>query len=153
MTEGKRHPCYLISLVVMLFLLSLGCQSGPPPVMEPCPGWVKSIPRDDAYFYARGISGPTPRAVDAWDQAIKRARARLAQTIITHITVKDTIISSSRGEYVEEIVKVLSDTELNYTEVIEMWFDRYGVCGHEKHVYVLVGMEKKNAALILKTIQ
>ena len=153
MTEQKRHPLYLASLVLALFLISMGCQSGPPRVTKTCPGWVESIPRDDTYFYARGISGPTPRAADAWAQAIKRARVGLALTIISHITVKDTIISSSSGEYVEEIARILSDTELNYTEVIEMWFDRYGVCGPKEHVYVLVRMEKNKAESILKNIK
>ena len=63
--------------------------------------------------------------------------------MISHVTSKDTIISTSSGEYVEEIVKILSDTELNYTELIERWGDRSGVCGPPPHFYVLVRIEKR----------
>ena len=150
MTRQKRNLCHLLSFGILgLLLISLGCQSGPKPVTEPCPKWAQSIPRDQTYFYARGTSGPTPMPVDAWDQATERARKGLALTIISHVRVDTTISSSSRGQYVEEIVRILSDTELNYSQAIEMWYDRYGICGHEGHYYVLVRMERRNAETVL----
>jgi len=131
----------------------MGCQSGPEQVVGTVPGWLESIPIDESHYYAMGISGPTPRVSDAWDQAIKRARAELGRLIISHITSKGTIISSSRGEYVREIVRILSDTELNYTEVIERWADRSGIYGPPEHFYVLVRMEKRTAESVLRRIK
>ena len=154
MIRQKRNLCYLLNLVVLALLLtSKGCQSGPEPVTGTVPGWLESIPKDDSHYYAVGVSGPTPRVSDAWDQAIKRARAELGRLMISQISSKGTIISSSSGEYVTEIVKILSDTELNYTEVIERWADRSGVYGPPEHFYVLVRMEKRRAESVLRRIK
>jgi hypothetical protein len=150
----KRYLYHLINLGILILLLtSMGCQSGPEPVVETVPGWLESIPKDESHYYAIGVSGPTPRISDAWDQAIRRARAELGRLIISHISSRGTIISSSSGEYVREIVKILSDTELNYTEVIERWADRSGFYGPPGHFYVLVRMEKRTAESVLKSIK
>lgn len=154
MIRQMRHLLNLLRFSILtLFLIATGCQSGPPPVAGTCPEWVKSNPQDETYFYAVGISGPTPRVADAWAQAIERARAELGRTVISHITSKGKIISSSSGEYIEEIVRILSDTELNYTEVIERWPDRSGVYGPPDHFYVLVRMEKRRAESVLGMIK
>ena len=73
--------------------------------------------------------------------------------MISQVSSKGTIISSSSGQYVEEIVKILSDTELNYTEVIERWADRSGIYGLPEHVYVLVRMERGRAESVLRSIK
>ena len=154
MIRQKRNLCHLVNLGVLILLLtSMGCQSGPEPVTGTVPGWLEAIPIDESHYYAIGISGPTPRISDAWDQAIKRARAELGRVMISQISSKGTIISSSSGEYVKEIVKILSDTELNYTEVIERWADRSGVYGPPEHFYVLVRMEKRTAESVLRRIK
>ena len=137
----------------ILLLVCLGCQSGPEPIKETPPGWLESIPHDKAYYYAIGVSGPTPRVSKAWDQAIERARAELGRMIISHISSSGSIISSSSGEYVREIIKILSDTELNYTEVIGRWADRSGAYGPLEHFYVLVRMEKGRAESVLRSIK
>jgi len=141
------------SIMLSILMTIMCCQSAPEPVHESPPGWLSSLPQDDTHYYATGISGPTPRISNAWDQAIRRARAELGRLIISHISSKGTIISSSSGEYVREIVKILSDTELNYTEVIERWADRSGVYGPPGHFYVLVRMEKRTAESVLKSIK
>ena len=84
---------------------------------------------------------------------IRRARAELGRVMISHVTSKDTIISTSSGEYVKEIVKILSDTQLNYTEVIERWADRSGVYGPPGHFYVLLRIEKRRAESVLESIK
>jgi len=73
--------------------------------------------------------------------------------MISHVTSKDTIISTSSGEYVKQIVEILSDTELNYTEVIERWADRSGVYGPPGHCYVLVRIEKRRAESVLRSVR
>lgn len=73
--------------------------------------------------------------------------------MISHVTSKDTIISTSSGEYVKQIVEILSDTELNYTEVIERWADRSGVYGPPGHFYVLVRIEKRRAESVLRSVR
>jgi hypothetical protein len=73
--------------------------------------------------------------------------------MISHVTSKDTIISTSSGEYVKQIVKILSDTELNYTEVIERWADQSGVYGPPGHFYVLVRIEKRRAESVLRSVR
>jgi hypothetical protein len=150
----RKNPLNFFQVVIpLLTLMVLGCQSAPEPIKEAPPGWLESIPNDKAYYYAIGVSGPTPRVSDAWDQAIERARAELGRMIISQISSRGTIISSSSGEYVREIVKILSDTELNYTEVIGRWADRCGAYGPSQHFYVLVRMEKARAESLLQGIR
>ncbi|MBN1849767.1 MAG: LPP20 family lipoprotein [Deltaproteobacteria bacterium] len=152
MQEKKQY--LFLSLGIFVFILwGLGCSSTPEPVKEPVPEWIESMPEDDAYYYALGVSGPMPRINDAWDQAIKRARAELGRLIFTHVRSSDSIIASTRGEYVQQIVEILSDAELNYTEVIERWFDQQGSYGFPEHCYVLVRLEKKKAESILRSVK
>jgi hypothetical protein len=77
----------------------------------------------------------------------------LGRTIVAHVSSKDLIIATSRSEYTRQVIDILSDTELNFTEVIERWYDRYGSFGPPNHFYVLVRLEKKQAATILKNLQ
>jgi len=154
MIRQKRNLCHLVNLGVLILLLtSMGCQSGPEPVTGTVPGWLEAIPIDESHYYAIGISGPTPRISDAWDQAIRRARAELGRVMISQVSSKGTIISSSSGQYVKEIVKILSDTELNYTEVIERWADRSGIYGPPEHFYVLVRIDKRTAQSVLRSVK
>ncbi len=150
-----RLRCLLICglFVLPFFLTHTGCKSTPDPKAEKVPGWLNSLPRDDKYFYAVGISGQTRQIKDAWDQAIQRARAELGKTIITHVTSKDLIISTTSGEYSIQLIDTLSDTELNLTEVVERWYDRSGSYGPPNHYYVLVRLEKKRAESILKGLR
>jgi len=154
MTGQKRNRNHLCSLVILaLLLVATGCKSGPEPAAEPTPGWIESIPKDDTHYYALGVSGPTPRIADAWDQAIRRALAELGRMIISHISSRDTIISISSGQYAREIVKILPETGLSYTEVVERWADRFGVYGPAEHFYVPVRIEKKRAESVLRSIK
>ena len=77
MATQVRHSRYLLSFGIFGFLSTvIACQSGSQPVTGVCPEWAQSIPRDETHFYARGISGPTPRVADAWDQAIECAKEK-----------------------------------------------------------------------------
>jgi hypothetical protein len=138
--------------VAGIFVVALGCQSSPPPA-GPCPKWVQSIPTDDVYYYALGVSGPRPQTTEMFGQAIERARAELGRTIISHVTSDGIHSSSTGGQYAQEIVRVLSDTELNYTEVIERWHDPAGACGAPNHCYVLVRIKKTTAQGIGRSIK
>ena len=140
-------------LILYLSLTVVGCATSPDSKKEKVPKWMKSIPVNDKYFYAVGISGKTRKVQDAWNQAIHRARAELGKTIITHVTSQNLIISTTRGEYSSQIIDALSDTELNFTEVIERWFDRNGSYGPPNHYYVLVRLAKKRAEMILKGLK
>jgi hypothetical protein len=135
--------------ILALLMATSGCGSSP----EPAPGWLDSIPQDKDHYYAVGISGPTPKISDAWDQAIKRARAELGRMIVSHVRSDDTSISTSSGQYVQEILSILSDAELNYTEVVERWTDRSGVYGPRDHFYVLIRMEKRKAESVFKMVR
>ena len=135
--------------ILVLLLSTSSCRSAP----EPAPGWLESIPQDKDHYYAVGISGPTPKISDSWDQAIKRARAELGRMIISHVRSDDISISTSSGQYVKEIVSILSDAELNYTEVTERWVDRSGVYGPHDHFYVLIRIEKRRAGAVLKRVR
>lgn len=135
--------------ILALLMAASGCGSTP----EPAPGWLDSIPQDKNYYHAVGISGPTPRISNAWDQAIKRARAELGRMIVSHVRSDDISVTTSSGQYVKEIVSILSDAELNYTEVIERWVDRSGVYGPRNHFYVLIRIEKRRAESVLKRVR
>jgi hypothetical protein len=150
----QRKQTFVFKLGVLAFIfLLVGCGTTPETVNEPVPEWIESIPGDSVYYYALGVSGPTPRINDAWDQAIKRARAELGRLIFTHVRSNDVIIASTRGEYVQQLVEILSDAELNYTEVVERWFDKYGSYGFPEHCYVLVRLEKKRAEAVLRSVR
>ncbi len=154
MIKHNTNLYHLFSIAPLaLLIIATGCKSGPEPVVQAVPEWVESVPKDDIYYYALGVSGPTLRIADAWDQAVRRARAELGRLIISHVTSRDTIITTSSGEYVREIVKILSDAELNYTEVVERWADRSGVYGPGEHFYVLVRIEKGRAQSVLRSIE
>jgi hypothetical protein len=150
----KKESYFLLNLgILFLTFLLLNCGTTSESVMGPVPEWIESTPDDSVYYYALGVSGPTPRINDAWDQAIKRARAELGRLIFTHVTSSDAIIASTRGEYVQQIVEILSDAELNYTEVVERWFDKHGSYGFPEHCYVLVRLEKKRAETVLRSVK
>jgi hypothetical protein len=137
-----------------MFLFSfMGCASTPTCQKQPVPEWLFSTPVDDTYFYAVGISGRTRIVKDAWNQAANRARAELGRTIISHVTSKDLIVSTSQGQYSRQLIDILSDTELNYTELIKRWFDQCGSYGPPNHYYVLVRMERKSAAAVLRQLK
>jgi len=147
---------FLTLFVIFMLCLSLitaGCVATPEPEKKNAPHWVNSVPHDEKYFYAVGISGPTRNIKDAWNQAIMRARAELGKTIITHITSHDLLISTTRGEYSAQLIEALSDTELNFTEVIERWYDRNGIYGLPDFYYVLVRLEKKRAEMLLRGLK
>lgn len=135
-----------------LLMMTLGCASTPPPV-GPCRPWVESIPSDDTYYYANGFSGPMPQVPEMEQQAIKRARAELGRMIVSHVTSNSDTSISTKGQYAREIVRILSDTELNLTEVTKKWHDRAGSCGSPNHYYVLVRIKKTTAEAILGGIK
>ncbi|MBT8359281.1 MAG: LPP20 family lipoprotein [Desulfobacterales bacterium] len=143
----------LLTFFLCISLLPVSCVNTPEPDKKSAPEWVNSVPLDEKYFYAVGISGPTRNIKDAWNQAIQRARAELGKTIITHITSQDLIISTTDGEYSSQLIQALSDTELNFTEVIERWYDRSGIYGLPEFYYVLVRLERKRAEMLLKGLK
>jgi len=142
-----------VVFILSLSLLNASCVTTPKPEKKSAPEWVNSVPLDEKYFYAVGISGPTRNIKDAWNQAIQRARAELGKTITTHITSHDLIISSTDGEYSAQLIEALSDTELNFTEVIERWYDRNGIYGLPEFYYVLVRLERKRAEMLLRRLK
>ena len=144
---------FFVIFILCLSLITASCTTTPEPEKKSAPQWVNSVPHDEKYFYAVGISGPTRNIKDAWNQAIMRARAELGKTIIIHITSHDLNISTTRGEYSAQLFEALSDTELNFTEVIERWYDRDGIYGLPDFYYVLVRMEKKRAEMLLRSLK
>ena len=150
-SEKAIHCLMAIGLAV-LFMVTIGCQSAPPPA-GPCPKWVQSIPTDGTYYYAVGVSGHRPQITEMFEQAIERARAELGRMIVSHVKSESINSSSTSGQYAKEIVKVLSDTELNYTEVIKRHVDPAGACGSINHCYVLVRIKKSTAQAIGRTFK
>ncbi len=142
-----------ISCCLLVILFIGGCASTPKCKSQDAPTWLTSIPTDDAYFYAVGISGRTRNVNDAWIQAGNRGRAELGRIIFSHVSSQDTIISTSRGQYTSQLIDILSDTELNYTEIIERWYDQCGDYGQPTYYYVLLRMSKKTAATVLRSLQ
>ena len=143
-----RFACYMTVL-----LLACGCASTPKCESGKVPGWLSSTPHDDTYFYAVGISGQTRKVNDAWTQAGNRGRAELGRIIFSHVSSQDTVINTSRGQYSSQLIDILSDTELNYTEIIERWYDSCGDYGPPHYYYILVRMNKKTAAAVLRNLQ
>ena len=138
--------------IICLVILLSGCASAPPSEGDDPPDWLSRIPDNDRYFYAVGVSGPTRKTNDAWNQAANRGRAELGRTIVSQVSSKDLIIATTRSEYTRQVIDVLSDTELNFTEVVERWYDRYGAFGPSNHYYILVRLEKKQARKILQNL-
>jgi len=141
-------------LCVGLLLAAVGgCASGQKGKNVKVPDWMTRLPTDGKYFYAMGVSGKTRYVKDAWNQAANRARAEMGRTIVSQVSSQDLIISTSGGEYSQQLIDILSDTELNFTEVIERWYDKYGNYGPPEHYYVLIRMEKKTAKSVLRSIK
>ena len=118
----SKSLAFFVIVILCLSLITAGCITTPEPEKKSAPQWVNSVTLDENYFYAVGISGPTRNIKDAWNQAIMRARAELGKTIITHITSHVLIISTTCGKYSAQFFVSLSDTELNFTEVINSWY-------------------------------
>lgn len=149
----KQPPGIWIAVLIVLILVTgFGCQSVSNRKAHRVPKWLSSMPTDDRFYYALGVSGPTRQVNDAWNQATQRARAELGRMIVTQITSRDLNIATERSEYTRQIIESLSDTELNLTEVVERWFDKTGAYGPSNHYYVLVRMEKEQARRMLKRL-
>ena len=147
---------YLIACCALLFfclLTDVACLHRKRHNGKNCPSWVTSIPNDRQNYYALGISGSTRVAREAYLQATQRARAELGRMIIIHVRSEGLVISTADGQYTREVIDILSDTELNFTEVVEIYYDRGGSCGPPDHHYVLVRVEKRRAENILKSIK
>ncbi len=149
----SKFLTFFVIFILCISIITTSCITAPEPENKNAPQWVNSVPHDETYFYAVGISGPTRNIKDAWNQAIQRARAELGKTIITHITSHDLIITTTDGEYSSQLIEALSDTELNFTEVIERWYDRNGIYGLPDFYYVLVRLEKKRAEILLRGLK
>jgi hypothetical protein len=134
-------------------LILSACAGSPQTDPSEIPDWLASVPSDESYFYAVGMSGRTRRVKDAWNQAAQRGRAEIGKTIITHITSTDTSISTEKSEYTRQVIEAISDTELQFTEVIERWYDRHGDYGPPHYYYVLVRMDKDRAEKILNSVK
>ena len=143
----------LFGVMGLIFCLLTGCATTPECRKQPVPQWLHTMPVDETYFYAIGVSGRTRKVQDAWGQSANRARAELGRTIVSHVSSNDLIISTSRGEYSRQLIDILSDTELNYTEIIERWFDQCGSYGPPDHYYVLIRMKKTAAAAVLRKLK
>ena len=150
---GKTRQALQIGCCIIVILLTLGCASTPKCDSKEVPDWLTSTPHDDTYFYAVGISGRTRNINDAWIQAGNRGRAELGRIIFSHVSSQDMSINTSRGQYSSQLIDILSDTELNYTEIIERWYDPCGDNGPPHYYYVLVRLEKKMASVILRNLK
>jgi len=150
---AQKNWIFIISCCLLVILLAGGCASTPKCKSQDVPKWLTATPYDDTYFYAVGISGRTRNVNDAWIQAGNRGRAELGRIIFSHVSSQDTIISTSRGQYTSQLIDILSDTELNYTEIIERWYDQCGDYGPPNYYYVLLRMSKKTAASVLRSLQ
>ena len=151
MTGHNRHIIQ-IRCCILVILLAFGCASTPTCDSKEVPDWLTSTHHDDTYFYAVGISGQTRNINDAWIQAGNRGRAEIGRIIFSHVSSQDMIVNTSRGQYSSQLIDILSDTELNYTEIIERWYDPCGDNGPPHYYYVLVRMNKKTAAAVLKSL-
>lgn len=147
----NRRMFAIVCCIIVIFLI-IGCASTPKCESKEVPVWLSTTPQDDTYFYAIGISGRTRNVRDAWIQAGNRGRAELGRIIFSHVSSQDTIINTSRGQYSSQLIDILSDTELNYTEIIERWYDQCGDYGPPHYHYILVRMDKKTAALVLRNL-
>ena len=148
-------PSIWVGKLLVLGMLSLasGCYPHTAGGNQPVPDWLTSAPDDDRYLYAVGISGKTRNVKDAWNQAAQRGRAELGKIIVTRVASKDLVISTNSSEYSRQVIEVLSDTELHFTEVIARWYDARGRYGPPKYYYVLVRMTREDAADILRKLQ
>jgi hypothetical protein len=149
---GQNRWILQFGCCILVILLSFGCASTPKCDSKEVPDWLTYTPHDDTYFYAVGISGQTRNVNDAWIQAGNRGRAELGRIIFSHVSSQDTIVNTSRGQYSSQLIDILSDTELNYTEIIERWYDPCGDYGPSHYYYILVRMDKKTASSVLRSL-
>ncbi len=151
--KARGRQIQVLCSLVIAMALAAGCHSQTAGTDQPVPDWLTSMPSDERYLYAVGISGKTRSVKDAWNQAAQRGRAELGKIIITRVASKDLVISTNRSDYSRQVIEALSDTELHFTEVIARWYDASGRYGPPQYYYVLVRMERKDAAAILRKMQ
>ena len=149
---GQNRWILQIGCCIIMCLFAFGCASTQSCDSREVPAWLTSTLHDDTYFYAIGISGQTRNVNDAWIQAGNRGRAELGRIIFSHVSSQDTIVNTTRGQYSSQLIDILSDTKLNYTEVIERWYDPCGDYGPPRYYYVLVRMDKKTASAVLNNL-
>lgn len=140
-------------LVCGCLAMAAGCHSHGAGSADRIPQWLNATPDDDRYYYAVGISGKTRSVKDAWNQAAQRGRAELGKIIVTRVASRDLVISTNRSEYSRQVIETLSDTELQFTEVIARWYDADGIYGPAAHYYVLVRMKRTDAEAVLRKMR
>ena len=138
-----------ILIVITLFTSCYYGKSAGRPALS-VPEWVNNPPINERYYYAVGRSGPLIPVNDAWEQAKERGRAEIGRYIVSHIKSSFTSIQSTGGDYEDEIVETLSDTKLNYTEVVSQWHDVDGINGNKNHFYVLIRIERSKADELIR---
>jgi len=110
------------------------------------PDWVMRTPTMKNKICAVGAVDPTFYRDDARRNASEAARNELAKTIQVKIsTVMYDEINSHGGGWtdevsVQQIVGSISDVVLSGAQVMEVWFDEYGVVDRDGMTYALACM-------------
>ena len=90
----------LLMCCVLVLLISTGCgtKKGAAVKKGKVPAWAKTVPTDDEYIYAVGISGRTMYPTHAIKYATENARRELADMVKTKIVSFVQTIDQGRRE-------------------------------------------------------
>ena len=113
------------------------------------PDWVKGEPKIEGMICAVGISGPTYFKDDAQSYAAENGRKELAKFLSIRIETIMVDVATATGSTVDEatVMQVSSwstAASLEYSQVIEYWYDTDGVMpAGGKMTYALCCLSKK----------
>lgn len=101
----------LVGLSMLLAVLS-GCVSCPP-------DWYMEPPKDDAYIYAVGWSGPTHKPSQSREQALTRAMAFLSAQVKVHIKQELVVTQDWDGiQEVSQLTERFIDSKIKGAEIV-----------------------------------
>ncbi len=134
----------LLCCILILYAGS-GCTSKNGAVKtKKVPAWVRTVPTDDDYIYAVGISGRTMYPTHAIKYATENARRELADMVKTKIvSFVQTVDQGRREDFSMESVS-LTDEDLQGSEKVGHWVDTQGRTGVSPGTtYVLMRLDRK----------
>ena len=87
------------------------------------PEWIDTLPEENGYYFAVGMSEPWYDPLGGMRAAEVNARKSLAQTIKVQILSNDVFFESLRGVSINRYALITTNEILTHTELYDLWED------------------------------
>jgi len=118
------------------------------------PAWVRKLPQEKGYTFARGSCGRTSDPKDAEENASDDARVQLAKSIKVEVSSLLVDFENSSGsafggsqfiqDYSVRVDREALELSLAGSQIISVWTDRKGKAGPPDTTYALARLSKDN---------